>query len=126
MLKKLLGVAVVILTAVLYLIGVPFINKNTVTCIGGKSSGQFIYSPVFFENDGYQVKLDTEIQAVSFLRKYNCEIVFTENINGIENYYFYSSKLLKKQVLNGKKVNVHLAVSDGKIILGYPIIYGSY
>ena len=126
MLKKLLGVSVIVLTAVLYLIGVPFISKDTVTCIGGKSSGQFVNFPVFYQSDGYQVKLDSEIQAVSFLRKYDCEIVFTENVNGIENYYFYSNKLLKKQVLNGKKVNVHLAVSDNGVILGYPIIYGSY
>ena len=126
MAKKLLGIVAVIITAGLYLVNIPFISANTTTCVNGKSSGQFVNFPAFYDNDGYSVVLDSETQAVNFLNSYKCELVYIESVNGIQNYYFFSQNLAKKQVLNGKTVNVHLAVNGERIILGYPLIYGSY
>ena len=126
MLKKFLGLTLLLLTATLCFYSVPFIyNDNTVTCINGKSSGSFVNGLLFCDNDGCFVTLSKN-QAFNFAKNLNCKTVYIEKIGEITNYYFYTDKLLKKQVVKGKKVNIHIAVNGDRVTLGYPFIYGSY
>ncbi len=127
MLKKFLGLTLLILTTCLYLYGVPFVSdKNTVTCINGKSSGEFINELVFSDSDGYYLTLNSNDNVLEFIKILNCKEVYNESINGIKNYYLYTAKLPKKQIVKGKKVNIHLAINGDKVTIGYPFIYGSY
>ncbi len=126
MLKKLLSLTLLLSTMAIYFYSVPFIvEKSTVTCVGGKSSGRFIQEIVFYQNDGYMVTLSAK-DATKFIKRLNCTQVYSQEINGITNYYFYTDKLPKKQVVKGEKINIHLAVKGGVVTLGYPFIYGSY
>ena len=126
MLKKFLGLTLLILTACIYFYSVPCIsNKSTVTCVGGKSSGSFIGGITFCENDGYLVTLNYS-DAFKFVNKLNCTQVCSQEVDGISIYYFYTDKLPKKQIVNDKKINIHLAVKGDVVTLGYPFIYGSY
>ena len=123
---KILGVILIIYASVTLICPLPFISENSVTCVGGKSSGEFINSLVFCENDGYQITLSKSQVSLDFLTELKCKKVHSESVNGITNYYFYSDKLIKKQIINGKMVNIHLAVTNNYLTIGYPIIYGSY
>ena len=126
MLKKFLGLILLLFIAVVHLYSVPFTTSdNTVTCIGGKSSGSFISELVLCDSDGYYATLNKDI-VYKFIKTLNCKKVYIEEICGITNYYLYTDKLPKKQVLKGKKVNLHLAVKGDSVTLGYPFIYGSY
>ena len=127
MLKKFLGLTLLTLTASLYLRNIPFIlGENVVTCVGGKSSGSFISGFYFCDSDGYCVTLTEKQKVFDFIKNLNCKQVYTEEISGITNYYLYTDKLPKKQVVKGKKVNIHLAIKEDSVTLGYPFIYGSY
>ena len=123
---KILGVLLVLGVLCFWVYPLPFINANSITCVGGKSSGEFINSLVFYKNDGYQITLQKNQISFNFLNELKCEKVCSERVNGITNYYFYSDKLMKKEVINGNIVNIHIAVANNYVTIGYPIIYGSY
>lgn len=127
MLKKITGLIVVLLTLSLYLINLPFVaEKGVITCFGGKSSGSFKSGITLNGNDGFFISINDEQKVYDYIKKLNCKWVLVESVNGVQNYYFYSNKLVKKQVIKGKTVNVHLAICNDRITLGYPIIYGGF
>ena len=127
MLKYFLAIMLVFITSCIYLLKVPFIaNSTTQTCVNGKSSGSFINGLTFTQNDGCFITLTSEKECENFLRDLNLKKVHYEEVNGVKNYYYFTNKLFKKEVINGKSVNIHIAVSSDKISLGYPIIYGGY
>ena len=99
-------------------------------CKGGKSSGEFILAnggeiSKIVDFEGVSLSLTKE-QIKSFLDGYDCKKVHSYTAGGVENIYYYSKKINKKELIFGKKVNVHIAVSNGEIILGVPFIYYGY
>jgi hypothetical protein len=60
------------------------------------------------------------------IQDFNAEIMFTETIANIKNYYAYTEKIENYIVLNGIKINLHIAVSQDKTTVGSPIIFGGY
>lgn len=54
------------------------------------------------------------------------KIVKTENIDGIETVYGYACGLLNSVIICGKKVNIQVAINNGTITIGSPVILGSY
>jgi len=67
----------------------------------------------------------TDNDAIKELKRLNAKVVFTEDIDGNVNYYAYSKDIKRFVRLKGKKVNVHLSVSQ-KVKVGIPLIYGAY
>ena len=61
-----------------------------------------------------------------FLTKNNCELMFTEIVDGIEINYYYSPKIWGYKPVNGKKVNLEVAKNKGNFTIGTPLIYGSF
>ena len=57
---------------------------------------------------------------------FSAEILKTEVVDDITCYYGYTSVLPYEIDLFGEKVNVHVAVDGNKIILGTPLIFGSF
>ncbi len=105
-------------------------SREITVCSGGKSSGYFISAKSseigkIVNFDGLSFSLTTA-ELAKFLSEYDCKKVYSSDIGGVENYYYYSSKISKKEVLSGKKVNVHIAVSSEKVVVGVPIIYYGY
>ncbi len=49
-----------------------------------------------------------------------------EQVDDIIIYYAYSVRLLSPVTVHGYRVNLMIAVSDGKVVAGTPLIYGSY
>ncbi len=60
------------------------------------------------------------------IKKYGGVLVKESNDNGVTNLYYYSKKLPNKVYVDGKQVNVHIAVKSNEIVIGYPFIYYGY
>ncbi len=61
-----------------------------------------------------------------FLTKIDGDICFIENLENVVCYYGYSKKVKYLEMINGKIINVHIAISKSYVKVGFPIIYGSF
>ncbi len=58
--------------------------------------------------------------------KFQARLLFCEEACGVKNYYLYSSRLGEGVVVNGQKINLHIAVKAEKTAVGTPLIFGGY
>lgn len=80
----------------------------------------------FVYNENFQV-LELDANSLNKLSNFlNLEIVNENEISDRLIIEGYSNKLKDYIVINGRKVNVQLSISDDKIIMGYPLINGSF
>lgn len=63
---------------------------------------------------------------VNVIEKLNLSISKFKNVSGRLIIEGYSDKISNHVVIDNKKVNVQMSISDGKIILGSPLISGSF
>lgn len=61
-----------------------------------------------------------------FIEYFSAEKVITETLSGTTSYYFTSEKLKNYVLINGQKINLHIAINNEYAVIGYPIIYGGY
>ena len=61
-----------------------------------------------------------------FLRQLNATIIFTENLSNVDCYYGYSPNIKYLEMVKGRLINVHIAISKSYVKIGCPIIYGSF
>ena len=66
-----------------------------------------------------------ELDIDKFLSGVNGEIIFYESAAGITNYYC-TADLPYSTVLDGNRINLHIAVREDSVKVGSPIIYGGY
>ena len=58
---------------------------------------------------------------------YNAKLTFETTLEGYaSSYYYYSSSLPNTVIINGKKVNVHIVITNDSITVGYPLVYYAY
>ncbi len=64
----------------------------------------------------------------SVLKTYGAAVQFVEEVDGVTSYYCYSPFFARKVFLQGRAVNLHIAVreSDGAAVVGTPIIFGGF
>ena len=67
-----------------------------------------------------------DLQIEELLKDFNAVIIHEEKLEGLTNYYCYSPKIKHGIKILGKTVNLHIAKSNEKTVLGTPIIFGSY
>ena len=105
-----------------------FLGENVYSVKGGKSSGVILESInlPFSDFIGFYKQFDTSYDYNSLLNKYRAKLVCVEKLDGITNYYYYSNKLPKSESVKNKKVNIQIAISNNAVVVGTPIIYGSY
>ena len=66
------------------------------------------------------------------VKKYKATIIFKEEITGVTSYYGYTAKWADGVVINGKKINLHIAISTAEnngerlCVVGSPIIFDGY
>lgn len=58
--------------------------------------------------------------------KFRAEVLFSETVCGITNYYLYSAALGEGVLLNGVCVNLHIAVNGTYTAAGTPLIFGGF
>lgn len=106
------------------------LDKSVVICKNGKSSGEFYSVSTFKVSDylcvdGVSFNISkSEIDGI--IEKLNAKLVYTFSDGEITSYYYYSPKISKKEKIFEKPINVHIAVTQEKVIFGSPIIYYGY
>ena len=60
------------------------------------------------------------------VEKLKCNIIKKEEVDGITVVYAYSPYLLKSVFLFSRTVNIMIALTDSKTIVGAPLIKGSF
>lgn len=66
-----------------------------------------------------------ELDIGKFLSSVKGEIIFIESAAGITNYYC-TADLPYSTVLDGRQINLHIAVREDSVKVGSPIIFGGY
>ncbi len=130
MVKSLSAIVVLILLMGL-LVPLNDLSGGTVVTLSGKSSGEFINKKDlnvdnFFDLEGVSFSLSSRLEVDVIVEKLDAKQTHYFFDGEVENYYFFSEKLPKKEVIAGKKVNLHLAINKNSITLGSPIIYFGY
>ena len=60
------------------------------------------------------------------IASFRAEVLFQEEAAGVVNYYCYSPVLGKGVVIDGKRVNLHIATNDTQTAAGTPVIFGGF
>lgn len=92
-----------------------------------KSVDKKFLGPSFYKK-GEAYTLDGVMSISDALQFYDAEIVFIEDSEWGVSVYAYSKKVKYEKVLNDKRINVHIHVSEerGQTKIGFPMIYGSF
>lgn len=64
--------------------------------------------------------------AEDFISAYDAKLCFAEEIGNTLSFYCYSPQLKGGVILNGRKINLHIAVRAESVAVGTPIIFGGY
>lgn len=67
-----------------------------------------------------------ESLALRIAQQYNAEVLFTEEAGGVISYYCYTSEWEEGILVNGRLVNLHVAVSEIQCAVGTPIIFDGF
>jgi hypothetical protein len=57
---------------------------------------------------------------------FRAELIAVESVSGVTSYYLYSTDLRGGVRVQGRKVNLHIAVSGESCVVGTPIIFGGF
>lgn len=103
--------------------------EEMVYTVNGKSSGEFIKDEISLDKifliEGVTIKIN-DCNIEEKLNLLNAKRVHYFTDGEVENYYFFSEKVHNFEMIKGKKVNIHLAVKEGGVVVGSPIIYYGY
>lgn len=69
---------------------------------------------------------DGEEFAARILQTFRAETLFKEEVCGVVSYYCYAPALGKGVCVNGKNVNLHIAVGEGRAAVGTPMIFDGF
>ncbi len=86
-------------------------------------------SPRFWEWGqirGESVVLSSEVTVESLLERYSAEVVFIERTEEVVCYYCYTPEWTDGVRLAEGFVNLHIAVGDGRQVVGAPVIFGGF
>ena len=105
-------------------------GEEVVYSVNGKSSGEFLKGEIALDKlffiDGVSVKLSSDFDIKNKLNHLKTNTVHYFCDGEIENYYFFSNKINNFEIINGKKVNIHVAIKGDSLVVGSPIIYYGY
>ena len=80
----------------------------------------------FIEKSGLYKSFDTTYDYKSLIKKLDATLICEESVKEVKSFYFYTKSLSKNEIIKGEKVNLQIAISKEKIVIGTPIIYGGY
>ena len=125
MLKKCIFIVCLFSCCVLYAFSaIPYKNIEVTRGKGSKCSVSKTSLALFY--DSASITKESDFNYLSIVEKTQAKLMFIEEVDGVVSYYYYSKKLPKHQVVNGVKVNLHVAVSNDQVKIGTPFIYGGY
>ena len=60
------------------------------------------------------------------LDRYGATLTHIEQLDGVNSYYATSPNLYGGVLINGQKINLHVAISETECVIGTPIIFGGF
>ena len=75
---------------------------------------------------GESARYEDAEEAFAQAEKYRAELLIVRTVQDVTDYYYYSPCLGGGVVLEGKKVNLHIAVRGSSANIGSPLIFGGY
>lgn len=75
--------------------------------------------------DGGRYATNEEI-VQSILEKYKAKTLLVEEVGGIVSYYAYTPIWQDGLALQGERINLHIAISKSRCVVGTPVIFGGY
>ena len=105
-----------------------YLLKNSSSCQILSLSGEEVNERLFslFRLKGESVTLDRMEDAEKIVRRYHARLLFEESAEGVRSVYYYTPKLRGYKLINGEKVNLHIAYAAGRTVVGTPILFGGY
>ena len=79
-----------------------------------------------FLRTGESVTIYENFSAQELLATLGAKEIFTEQTEFGVSVYAYSKQLPYRKIINGEIVNVQIFIGDGKVVVGSPIIFGSF
>ncbi len=64
----------------------------------------------------------TSLEIDQFAKKVNGQIYQSQSVENIDIYYGYTSMFKDFRYLQGRKVNIQIAVKENEVIVGFPLI----
>ena len=97
-------------------------SSNARFCLVDDNEYRFV-----FNKTGESCEIFTEESDVKkILSDFSANVVFIEETAEQISYYAYSKKIKYLKIINGKMVNLQISLSNEKIKMGSPIIFGSF
>lgn len=78
------------------------------------------------ESVAFVSETDGETVVRELISRYGAEIVLREEAGGVISYYAYTPAWGERVCVNGKAVNLHIAVRENACAVGSPIIFGGF
>ena len=60
------------------------------------------------------------------LAQYGATLTYTETLDGVTSYYAITPNLYGGVLINGNKINLHIAISENQCVVGTPVIFGGF
>ena len=87
-------------------------------------------SPYFFalgKKWGESVRLSPkDFSLENLLEDFSARLVFSESTSTHQIYYAFSPTIRYQKRVKGKKVNLQIAIAKNSVVLGSPLIFGSF
>lgn len=125
MLKKALFLISLTCALTLYAFNI-FPYKSVELTLGKGSNCKVINGQIAMFYDSVAITKNAGFNYQNIVDSTGAQLVFVEQIDGVISYYYFSNNLPKIADINGKKVNLHIAVSGEKVKVGTPLIYGGF
>ncbi len=75
---------------------------------------------------GESVSIAAETSLEEVLSAFCAEVLFCEEAEGVTSYYCYSPTIKNGVAVKGVFVNLHVAISTERCVVGSPLIFGSF
>ena len=98
--------------------GIIALNKNELSLLNNFDIGQVYGESVKFKCD------DKEF--ANFMKKLKIDVKNIEKFENFTNIYGFNSNFGKSVKICSKDVNVQIARKDNEVVVGFPVILGSY
>ena len=83
---------------------------------------------IYFKNQlkGESVVFYDCKKAKDLLAELNAKLVFKEKGEDFDCEYYYSPQISNAIYLNGKRINLHFCYSKDRVVVGSPLVFGSF
>ena len=99
---------------------------NSPTCVAREKQSLSIFDLPYVEGEQVRYHIKSEDFLQNTLDALGAVVLWMEEVDGVTSYYAKSDKLQKSVLLSGTLVNLHIAVKGNEVVIGTPIIFGSY